>query len=268
MDWRLIAAVSAAAGSFSFVAIGAYVVVTHNPTPQRTYTPAPALISEYRFPVTTPPSLLSMQPASPNLSPSVSPSVFAPQDNSAALIPAAAPEVAPGLVGAPAPPLNPPQDASDFNKSSYGRAEPRREQRYKTAALTPNDAAPRPEPPRPVVEMRKSHVVPELQTALPTTHYRGVLTSAEIARIRHNMRLSPDQERVWPPVEAALAEMGRQQIALLRHGQEPRISPNDWPPGRLYSVAGPLLQTLRPDQKETVRRLCRSLGFESVASML
>jgi hypothetical protein len=111
-------------------------------------------------------------------------------------------------------------------------------------------------------------VVPELHTALPTTHYRGVLTSAEIARIKHNMRLTLDQERVWLPVEAALAEMGRQQIALLRHGQEPRISPNDWPPGRLYSVAGPLLQTLRPDQKEAVRRLCHSLGFESVASML
>jgi hypothetical protein len=197
--------------------------------------------------------------------------VFAPQGNSAPLIPAAAPGLAPAPVGASAASTHPPQGANDFNKSSYGRAEPRREQRvvgYKTAALTPSDAAPRPEPPRPVVEVRKNSVVPELHTALPTTHYRGVLTSAEIARIKHNMRLTLDQERVWLPVEAALAEMGRQQIALLRHGQEPRISPNDWPPGRLYSVAGPLLQTLRPDQKEAVRRLCHSLGFESVASML
>jgi hypothetical protein len=95
-----------------------------------------------------------------------------------------------------------------------------------------------------------------------------VLTSQEIARIRYNLRLSPDQERAWPSVEAALAEMGRQQMALIRQGQEPRISPNDWPPGRLYSAAGPLLQTLRPDQKEVVRRLCRSLGFENVASMI
>lgn len=62
--------------------------------------------------------------------------------------------------------------------------------------------------------------------------------------------------------------MGRQQIALLRQGQEPRISQSEWPPGRLYSVAGPLLQVLRPDQKETVRRLCRSLGFEAIASMI
>jgi len=68
--------------------------------------------------------------------------------------------------------------------------------------------------------------------------------------------------------EAALAEMGRQQILLIRHGQEPRISPNDWPPQRLYSIAGPLLMSLRPDQKDQVRRLCRSLGFEQVASLL
>ena len=267
MDWRFIAAVSAAAGSFCFVAVGAYVVLTHNPALQRTFTPAPVLISEYRFPVTTAPSLLNVQPASA--------SVFAPQGNSAPLIPAATLEGAPARVGPStlsAPSAYPSQRPDDFNKSSYGRAEPRREPRvvgYKTAALTPSDAAPRHEPPpRPVVEVKKSSVVPELQTALPTTRYRGVLTSAEIARIRHNMRLTPDQERVWPPVEAALAEMGRQQITLLRHGQEPRISPSDWPPGRLYSVAGPLLQSLRPDQKETVRRLCRSLGFESVASML
>jgi hypothetical protein len=110
--------------------------------------------------------------------------------------------------------------------------------------------------------------VPELQTALPASHYRGVLTVAEISRIRHNLRLTPEQEPAWPRVEAALAEMGRQQIALIRQGLEPRISQNDWPPSRLYSVAGPLLQTLRPDQKETIRKVARSLGFESVASML
>ncbi len=263
MDWRLIAAVSAAAGSFCFVAVGAYVVLSHSPAPQQTFAPAPMLLSEYRFPVATTPALMSGQPTSPSpfapspFAPSpFASSPFAPAGNSAPLIPAA----------------NPPRAAEDFNKSSQGRSEPKQGPRtagYKTAALTPYDAAPRPEPPpRPVVEVRKSSVVPELHTALPTSHYRGVLTSAEIARIKYSLRLSPDQERAWPSVEAALAEMGRQQIALIRHGQEPRISPNEWPPGRLYAAAGPLLQTLRPDQKETVRRLCRSLGFESVASML
>jgi hypothetical protein len=266
MDWRLIVAISAAGGSFCFVAIGAYVVLTHNPAPQRTFAPAPMLLSEYRFPVATTPSLMSVQPTSP--------SPFAPETNSAPpVITAVAPgTVAPARVGASAPSLNPPRVAEDSNKSSYGRSQPKQEPRaagYKTAALTPFDAGAQPEPsPRPVIEVRKNSVVPELRTALPTSRYRGVLTTAEIVRIRHNLRLTPDQEAAWPPVEAALAEMGRQQIALLRRGQEPRISQNDWPPGRLYGTAGPLLQTLRPDQKEAVRRLCRSLGFEGVASML
>ena len=111
-------------------------------------------------------------------------------------------------------------------------------------------------------------MVPEIQTAPPAPHYRGVLTTAEISRIRHNLRLTPDQEPAWPRVEAALSEMGRQQLTLIRQGKEPRISADDWPAGRLYSLAGPLLQSLRPDQKDVVRKLCRTLGFENVASML
>ncbi len=273
MDWRLIAAVSAAAGSLCFVAIGAYVVLTHNPVTQQAFAPAPVLLSEYRFPAATTPSLVGVQPTSPSLfapssfAPSpFAPSPFAPQGNSAPVTPATSgAAVAPGRPGAS---VNPP----DSNRPLQGRSEPKQDPRaagYKTAALTPYDAAPRPEPPpRPVVEVKKSSVVPELHTALPASRYRGVLTSGEIARIKYNLRLSPDQERAWPSVESALAEMGRQQMALIRHGQEPRISPNEWPPGRLYGAAGPLLQTLRPDQKEVVRRLVRSLGFESVASMI
>jgi hypothetical protein len=166
-------------------------------------------------------------------------------------------------------------------KPSLLRREPKHEHAAtgpKVASLTPTEAAPRHEPPlhpvlhepppRPVVEVKKPTIVPEIHIAAPAAHYQGVLTSAEIARIHHNLRLTPDQEPRWPPVEAALAEMGRQQIFEIRHGQEPRVSPNDWPPQRLYSIAGPLLMSLRPDQKEQVRHLCRSLGFEAVASLL
>jgi hypothetical protein len=237
------------------------VVLTHNPTPPRASVTSPILLSEYRFPVTTAPSLMSGQPTSP--------SPFAPAGNSVIPVATSGAEVAPRPVDAYAS-VGASPTAEDLNKPSNRRSDPRQEPHgYKTAALTPYDAGPRPEPPpRPVVEMKKSSVVPELHTALPTTRYRGVLTSAEISRIRYNLRLTPDQEPAWPSVQAALAEMGRQQLALIRQGQEPRISPNDWPPGRLYAVAGPLLRTLRPDQKETVRRLVRSLGFENVASML
>jgi hypothetical protein len=212
MDWRLIAAVSAAAGSFCFVAIGAYVVLSHSPTPQQAIAPAPMLLSEYRFPVATAASLMSAQPTSPSL---FAPSSFASQGSSASIaVPSGV--AAPGSLGVSAVAANAPRAADDFNKSSQGRSEPQREPRavgHKTAAVTPYDDAPRPEP-RPMVEVRKSSVVPELHTALPASRYRGVLTSTEIARVKYSLRLAPDQERAWPPVEAALAEMGRQQMAI------------------------------------------------------
>src|SRR5215469_16332939 len=128
MDWRLIAAVSAATGSFCFVAVGAYVVLTHNPAPQTTSAPAPILLSEYRFPVAATPSLLSVQPTTP--------SPFAPEANSAPVSAVASGAgVAPGRLGASAVSANPPRIAQDFNKSSQGRPEPKQEPRtygYKT----------------------------------------------------------------------------------------------------------------------------------------
>ncbi|HMA75475.1 MAG TPA: hypothetical protein VKP67_28905 [Xanthobacteraceae bacterium] len=264
MDWRLIGALAAAGGSFCCVAVGAYFLLAGSPAPQRASASAPILLSEYRFPAEITPSLTSVQPAS---------SPFASQSN-------VVPVVVSDAIGAGArvgtsglgPSISPPRVIEDSNKSPRVRSEPKQEPRVignKTASLTPFDGGTRSEPPsRPVIELKKSAIVPEIHTALPTARYHGVLTSAEIVRIKHNLRLTADQEPAWPAVEGALAEMGRQQLALLRHGQEPRISQSDWPPGRLYSVAGPLLRTLRPDQKETVRRLCRSLGFEAIASMI
>jgi hypothetical protein len=320
MDWRLIAAVAAAAGSFCLVAVGARVVLTSSPPQRQTVAAAPTLTSDYRFPAAETPSLMRVQPStirafagqtstgqalpsqalpsqalpsqafpsqafpsqafpsqafpsqafpsqafpSQALPSQASASPFAAQDDSTPSVFATEAAVAPGRVDTSPPLVNPPLVT---DKSLPGRPEPRAG--YKTAAVTPNDGVlPAERPARPLVEAKRPSVVPELRTALPASHYRGVLTSSEIARIRHNLRLTPEQEPAWPRVEAALAEMGRQQMALIRQGQEPRISPNDWPPSRLYAAAGPLLQTLRPDQKETVRKVCRSLGFESVASML
>jgi hypothetical protein len=226
-------------------------------------------------------------------SPVVTPSVFAltpavaTEDVASPFAPNYAlppdPVVTPANIGAAGPPTLDLARQQEPPKPSLLRREPKHEHAAasagpKVASLSPSEVAPRHEPPlhpvvhepppRPVVEVKKPTIVPEIHAAPPAAHYQGVLTSAEIARIHHNLRLSPDQEPRWPPVEAALAEMGRQQILEIRRGQEPKISPNDWPPQRLYSIAGPLLMSLRPDQKDQVRRLCHSLGFEAVASLL
>lgn len=240
MDWRLIAAISAAAGCF--VAVGAYGVFTHDPAPRQTAAPVPMLLSEYRFAVTTTPSPVRAQPRRRFGPDSSAQSPFAPQGSDT--VPSSAPpslavEAQVGGVTTEA--------AVDF-------------ERIRASAPAGNAVRHRPHGGPPAVE--KSPAFPELHTS----RYRGVLTAAGIVRVKSRSRLTPDQERARPPVEAALAKMGRQQIALIRRGQEPHISEGDWPPGR--AVAGPLLQTLRPDQMEAVRTLCRSLGCESVASMI
>jgi hypothetical protein len=265
MDWRLIAAVAAAVGSFALVAVGARAVLTASPAPPQKTAALPALTFDDRFQATAAPPLARAPSVSPQASP---PSAFPAEATSgqAARSPFAPPEdsvFSPGPADASRLLVIPPLVA---DQPLRPRPEPRAGG-DKTAALHPRDDAREPAP-RPLIETKKPSVAPELHTALPAPHYRGVLTSTEIARIKHSLRLTPEQEPAWPRVEAALEEMGRQQVALIRQGQEPRLSPNDWSAGRLYSIAGPLLQTLRPDQKETVRKVCRSLGFESVASML
>jgi hypothetical protein len=254
MDWRLIAALTAAACSIGLVAIGARAVLTASPPPppQQKTAAVPALTAEQRIPVALAraPSLSPQTPPPPAF-PTAASSGQAPRSPFAAADDSV---FASGRADASSSLISPPLTA---DQSPLVRPQPRAGS-HKTAALPPRDDIPEP-PARPLVE---------LHTAPPAPHYRGVLTSTEIARIKHSLRLTPDQEPAWPRVEAALSEMGRQQMALIKQGQEPRISQSDWPNSRLYSIAGPLLQTLRPDQKETVRRLCRSLGFESVAAML
>jgi len=181
---------------------------------------------------------------------------------------------------APAPMLLAERGAGSLGAAYDAGSSPVLDQRgsVKLASLTPPDAgsqqaavappvrvttAPAPKPPAaspaPSGDIRTSPLKPDMT---------GVLTPGEIARIHVGLRLSPDQELLWPPVQSALSEMGRQQMAQVMRGQKPEVSQADWPPQKLYFIAGPLIRTLRPEQKDQVRNLCRSMGFVAVASML
>jgi hypothetical protein len=96
--------------------------------------------------------------------------------------------------------------------------------------------------------------------------YAHVLTRRKIGELRGMLHLLPDQRLLWPPVEAVLREIGRGQLAQIRHGQRPEVDSGSMM--RLSWAAQPLLASLHPVQKERVRALARSLGYASVASML
>jgi hypothetical protein len=102
----------------------------------------------------------------------------------------------------------------------------------------------------------------------PDPRFEGVLTLAEIGRLKQALRLTSDQFQHWPAVEVILREMGARQIALVRAGRKPEEAFSGGITGRLYWAARPLLGVLREDQKAVIRRRAHSMGFGSVASMI
>jgi hypothetical protein len=115
----------------------------------------------------------------------------------------------------------------------------------------------------------KPQISPQVQVEPPRIidrRYDGVLTMAEIARLRGSLRMTPDQVPLWGPVEAELRQIGRLQMAQVNAGRKPEVPQSEFQ--RLYYAARPLLAVMRPDQKERVRGLARTMGYASVASMI
>ena len=123
--------------------------------------------------------------------------------------------------------------------------------------LSGNAAAPSAPVPH---EARKALVGPRLED--------GVLTVTQIARIKASLHLTPDQERYWAAVENELREIARQLAAQKAGGKKPKIALSAVDAQRLYWAAGPLIMSLREDQKREVRRLARAMGLEQVASLI
>jgi hypothetical protein len=89
---------------------------------------------------------------------------------------------------------------------------------------------------------------------------RIVITNAHIARIKAVLKLNPQQEALWPPVEAALRDIIRTQ-----HGSA-EIEPSQLQ--RLGAAAYPLIMSLGEDQKRSAKVLARSMGLEKLVAAL
>jgi hypothetical protein len=105
-------------------------------------------------------------------------------------------------------------------------------------------------------------------TIVPRLERDGTLSLAQIASIKASLNLSPDQEQHWAPVEAELREIARQLAAQKASGRKPTLALGANEAQRLYWAAGPLIMSLREDQKREVRALARAMGLEQVASLI
>ncbi len=113
---------------------------------------------------------------------------------------------------------------------------------------------------------------PSAAAARPPAANRGgyILDDAQIASIKTRLHLTPDQERMWPAVEAALRNMAykrTQQAAArgaARNVQAAAVDPEAVE--GLKSAAVPLIMSFSSEQKEEVRSLAHVMGLDQLAS--
>lgn len=238
MNWRVAAAFAGGIGAFgAAVGLGAIAIVSL--TPRETTLAGPRdvlLIEKPETPMTLGPAL----PADPVVEPPPP-----PLPKRERLAP---PIAVPPRLQDTAEPVVPPPAAA-----------PRRPVQQEMSALP---SAPLPPSSPPAIAR-----APTLRPA-QDPRYEGVLTPFEIRRLKTSLRLTAEQGVHWPPIEALLQEIGTRQMALVKSGQKAADAVDGGMSMRIYWAARPLISSLREDQKVQIRLRARSMGFESIASLI
>ena len=99
-----------------------------------------------------------------------------------------------------------------------------------------------------------------------------MLDNTEIARIKRRLHLTPEQERMWPAVAAALRNIAYAKAHGLDRGARTdradlaALDPDSAPVQGLKSAAIPLIMSFNDEQKSEVRSLVRGMGLDNLAS--
>jgi hypothetical protein len=142
-------------------------------------------------------------------------------------------------------------------------------------APTPATAAPQPradtEIKSPPAMQRRSELKSLTESAVRHANRPGfVLNDAQIASIKGRLHLTPDQERMWPSVEAALRSIA---YAKARDANQrgaavvaASLDPDSAEVQDLKSAAFPLILSFSDEQKNEVRSLAHVMGLDRLAS--
>jgi hypothetical protein len=105
--------------------------------------------------------------------------------------------------------------------------------------------------------------------------YDQPTTAIDIGRIKSVLRLTAEQERYWPPVEAALRDIVRRQTHDDQVGFVRRISRrvvsvvlDSAAIQRLAVAARPLIAVLDPEQMQAASELAQKMGLGPVVAAL
>jgi hypothetical protein len=125
------------------------------------------------------------------------------------------------------------------------------------------------ETPSPKPELPHAMTRPPAAAARSAEHSGFVLDNAQIASIKRRLHLTPDQEHMWPAVEAALRNLAvARERAARRRGSPASVDPNSVEVADLKSAAIPLLMSFSDEQKDEVRSLAHVMGLDQLASQL
>jgi hypothetical protein len=100
------------------------------------------------------------------------------------------------------------------------------------------------------------------RTAKPDNH---VLNDAQISAIKARLKLTPDQQRHWPAVEAALRGIAY-KVNKSGGGKLASIDPESAEVQQLKSAAFPLIMMFSEQQKSEVRQLVQVMGLQRLAA--
>ena len=110
-----------------------------------------------------------------------------------------------------------------------------------------------------------------IETASIASEPSALAASVDIGRIRSVLKLTPDQEHYWPPVEAALRDIARRQTSTEPVGLIRRLSRrvvsivlNSAAIERLARAAKPLIAVLDDEQKRSAGGLAQEMGLGPV----
>jgi hypothetical protein len=135
-------------------------------------------------------------------------------------------------------------------------------------ALPAAPAHPAVEPARPSANTAKPAKTFAAAARAPAANRSAyVLDDAQIASIKARLHLTPDQEQMWPAVEAALRNIAYKRTQLAREGGAANVQSLD--PNAvqgLKTAAVPLIMSFNEEQKEEVRNLAHVMGLDQLAS--
>lgn len=132
---------------------------------------------------------------------------------------------------------------------------------------TPRMPQPRPAAVHPAVSSKAS---PPAVQRRPLNRPDYMLNDAQIASIKERLHLTPDQERMWPAVEAALRNIAykRVQEARRRNGRPDgsQVAFDSEAVEGLKSAAVPLIMSFNDEQKQEVRDVAHVMGLDQLAA--